>query len=377
MNNTVTPNVTSPPGTNIGQSCTSPEPVNRDVQAVLYAWVIVMSVIGNSLVIFVVIRNKRMHTVANYLICNMSVADLLITLFPMIWDVVKVIHYPGGEWPMGRFMCTFIHMATYLSVACSTLSLIVITCDRFFAIMLPLKRVFTKKILPGLLIAIWLGSLAFASPTIYAMDIYKFNGKDYCLEFWKPPFDAKNSPMHYTVILFVGLYALPLLTMTVMYSIMSWRLWKRNIPGNHSSETEKQHVKQKKKVIRMLVVVISAFAICWLPVFVQQFMFFVHPYYSVCTGSIPPSFVFFAFFMQYLASAINPYIYFICSDAYRHGIRNAVFRNRVGPGQMLTSRVVTENKRPASTMPSASRENAAPTQTGKLQPTGAWTLAKK
>ena len=341
-------------------SCPLTAPVSDNLQATLYSFLIVTSIVGNSLIIFVIFKNKKMHTVANYLICNMSIADLLITLLPMTWEVIKVKNYPQGEWPMGRFMCTFLYMTIYLSVACSTLSLLVITWDRFFAIMLPFKQIFTKKTLPVLLIAIWTASIGFASPTIYAMDIVTYSGKEYCIEIWKAPFDANKSPMHYTVVLFVGLYALPLLTMAVMYSIMARRLWKRNIPGNRSSEMEKQRVKQKKKVIRMLVIVVCAFAICWLPVFVMQFLFFVHPYYKVCTISIPKSFIFFSFFMQYLASAINPYIYLTCSDAYRNGLQNALCRNRIAPGQNTTLPGITLNKKSATMVPSTTMQTPQP-----------------
>ena len=367
MNNTTVNATTPSPLAPAPQTCSQSEPVNREVQVVLYSLLIIISVVGNALVIFVVIKNKRMHTVANYLICNMSTADLLITFLPLIWEVIKLMHYPDGVWPMGRFMCTFVHMAIYLSVACSILSLLVITWDRFFAIIFPFKQIFTKKILPFLLIAIWLASFGFASPTIYAMDLYDYNGQMYCVEMWKPPFDANKSPMHYTVILFVGLYAIPLLTMAVMYSIMAWKLWKRIIPGNRSSEMEKQSLKQKKKVIRMLVIVVLAFGICWLPVFIVQFMVFVDPYYKVCSVSIPKSFIFFAFFMQYLGSAINPYIYFTCSDAYRHGLKKAVRGGRVSPQVTVTSRAMTLNKKSTSTTPSTGQEMASIVKKSKTE----------
>lgn len=350
MNNTTSLNTTAASMAANGQTCIPSEPVNRELQITLYSLLVLVSAIGNSMVIFVVIRNKRMHTVANYLICNMSFADLLITLLPLVWEVIKLIHYPNGEWPMGRFMCTFVHMAIYLSVASSILSLFAITWDRFFAIVLPLRQIFTKKILPFLLVFIWVAAFGFASPTIYAMDLFEYYGTTYCIEIWKPPFNEEKSAMHYTVVLFLGLYAIPLSTMAVMYSIMAYKLWKRIIPGNSSAETEKQLLKQKKRVTRMLVLVVLAFAVCWLPIFVYQFMVFVDPYYKICVVSIPQSFTFFAFFMQYMGSAVNPYIYFKFSEAYRKGLKNALLRGKVQPEFTQSLRVQSRNRR-TSTMP--------------------------
>lgn len=356
-NNTSSVNTTTAsPFKGAGQVCVSSQPVSRDLQVALYSLLLLLSAVGNCLIVFVVIRNKRMHTVANYLICNMSVADLLITFLPLVWEVIKLTHYPNGEWPMGQFMCTYVHMVIYLSVACSILSLFVITWDRFFAIMLPFKQIFTKKILPALIIVIWVASFAFASPTIYTMDLFDYQGAAYCVEIWKPPFDSKDSPMHYTVVLFVGLYAMPLLAMSIMYSVMGWKLWKRNIPGNRSTENEKELTKQKIKVIRMLVIVVSAFALCWMPIFIYQFMIFTDPYYKACPGSLPKSFVFFAFYMQYLASGINPYIYFTCSEAYRRGLKNALRRRRICPEVTLTLRTSTLHKKLSSASASNRQE---------------------
>ena len=322
MNNSTLANATIP---NL-EPCEVSKPVNTEFGMFMFSWVIFISIIGNTLLIHVVTKNKRMHTVANYLICNTSVADLLITFLPMIWEVVHMKYFPNGAWPMGGFMCSFLHMCIYLSVACSILSLTAITCDRFFAILFPLKQIITKRALPFILVFIWVASIAFASPMIYAQDLVTISGTTYCVEMWKPPFHAEDSPMHYTIILFVGLYALPLVTMAVMYSAIIWKLWTRNIPGNRTSDSEKQSLGQKKKVVNLLVTVVCVFAVCWLPVFVAQFMYFTSSYYQRCPSAMPQWLRFWAFFLQYLSSAVNPYIYFTFSGSYRRGLRSVLPR---------------------------------------------------
>lgn len=322
MNNSTLANATIPSL----EPCEVSKPVNTDFGMFMYSWVIFISIIGNILLICVVMKNKRMHTVANYLICNTSVADLLITFLPMIWEVVHLKYFPDGAWPMGRFMCSFLYMCIYLSVACSILSLTAITCDRFFAIIFPMKRIITKRGLPYILLFIWVTSISFASPVIYAQDLVTISGMTYCVENWKPPFHAENSPLHYTIILFVGLYALPLITMAVMYSAIIWKLWTRNIPGNRSSDSEKQSLGQKKKVVKLLVTVVCVFAVCWLPVFVMQFIYFTSSYYQRCPSAIPKWLQFWAFFFQYFSSAVNPYIYFAFSGSYRRGLRSVLPR---------------------------------------------------
>ncbi len=325
MNNTTLSNATN---TLPSSSCVASQPLDKTFRAVLYSLLIAMSIFGNTLVIYVVVKNKRMHTVANYLICNMSIADLLITFLPMVWEIVKLMHYSDGTWPMGSFMCSFVFMCIYLSVACSILSLTTITFDRFFAIMFPMKSIMTKRLLPFLLIAIWLASTAFASPMIYAQKLKNMEGKLYCSEMWDKPFDANESPKHYTIILFVSLYAIPLLIMAVLYTAIGTKLWKRNIPGNRSAESDQYALKQKKKVIKMLITIVLLFAICWFPIFLAQFLFFFSPHYLKCPGAFPQWFQFFALFLQYLSSAVNPYVYFTYSQSFRRGAAQAFRRTR-------------------------------------------------
>ncbi|VEL09868.1 unnamed protein product [Protopolystoma xenopodis] len=47
---------------------------------VLYSTVFVLSIIGNSFVLATVVRNPEMRSSTNLFICNLSVADLLVTI---------------------------------------------------------------------------------------------------------------------------------------------------------------------------------------------------------------------------------------------------------------------------------------------------------
>ena len=58
-------------------------PQKRFTRTTLYLLAMTISLLGNSAVIMIVRKNRRMRTLTHYLIVNMAVADLLITIFHM------------------------------------------------------------------------------------------------------------------------------------------------------------------------------------------------------------------------------------------------------------------------------------------------------
>lgn len=50
------------------------------VLSVAYAVVFILAIVGNTLVIYTVVKNPRMHTAINYFIVNLSVADILMAI---------------------------------------------------------------------------------------------------------------------------------------------------------------------------------------------------------------------------------------------------------------------------------------------------------
>lgn len=52
-----------------------------------YGIISLLSVIGNSSIIYIVITNRRMHSVTNYFICNLALADCLVACFAVPFQV--------------------------------------------------------------------------------------------------------------------------------------------------------------------------------------------------------------------------------------------------------------------------------------------------
>ena len=68
----------------------------------IYSNIIVLSLVGNILIVVVVVCNKRLRTTTNYYIVNLAISDLLVTL-SCSW-----VHLVGDlttGWVLGTFFC--------------------------------------------------------------------------------------------------------------------------------------------------------------------------------------------------------------------------------------------------------------------------------
>lgn len=57
----------------------------------LYSLIFILSVVGNLLVIITLIQNKRMRTVTNVFLLNLSMSDLLLAVFCMPFTIIPVM----------------------------------------------------------------------------------------------------------------------------------------------------------------------------------------------------------------------------------------------------------------------------------------------
>ena len=293
--------------------------------------IFVLSLVGNSLVIRIIHRNRCMRKATHLLTINLAAADLLITLTKMP-EAVKVELTFTTQWFSGVFgliMCKLLPFCQIVSVSCSIFTLVVISFDKYVAIVYPLKNIMSKRRLRMALPLTWLAAAAAGSPQLFANNLeHDADGSVWCVEKWPPPFDPVRAPRDYTIVYLVVLYLSPLCVMAASYGRVFALIWRRKVPGNRTEASVRMRARSRQKAGKMFVIVIVCFALCWLPNHIAFFMAYFVPQYSPCG---PPELVWFlAAFFSLANSAVNPFIYFLMNKTYRRELRKLLCR-RGGP----------------------------------------------
>ena len=220
---------------------------------------------ANIFLIFIIFKRPTMKTTINYLFANMAAANLLVTVFVMPYAVRYL--FAADAWfggVIGEISCRLVHFAYAVSIAGSILSLTAISLDQFYAILFPMKRIVVKRNVRFITIAIWISSVIFMAPYLAMYGVREMAGQQQCLYI---VLDRITMEIHFS-FKFVFLYAFPLALLGTLYILIGRKLWFRTIAGNIHSIHKKAAELSKRRIIRMLIIVIATFALCWLPVHV-------------------------------------------------------------------------------------------------------------
>ncbi|XP_043273113.1 tachykinin-like peptides receptor 86C isoform X2 [Venturia canescens] len=261
--------------------------------------------------------HRRMRTVTNYLLVNLSVADLMMSLLNCIFNFIFML---DSNWPFGVAYCTVNNFVANVTVASSVFTLVVISFDRYMAIMRPLKHHMSRRRTIIALISIWLASALLAMPCLLysTTKTRKYsNGKSriICYLLW-PDGDYLNSKTEYIYnLVFLGVtYLIPMAVMAVCYTLMGRKLWGSKSIGEHT-EYQKESMKSKRKVVKMFIIVVTIFAVCWLP-YHGFFIFLYH--HQRFTRTTYVQHVYLSFYWLAMSNAmVNPIIYYWMNTRFR------------------------------------------------------------
>ena len=289
-------------------------PVPRNIQigvTILAVIVFILAMIGNTLVIYIVFTVNHMRSSTNTLIANMAFADLVMTIdIPYILKWFYVMSSWFGTF-VGTVLCKFLHAAQAGSLAASVFSLVVISLDRSFAILFPMKKIMTRNVVRFSIAMTWLGALALMLPAMIATKNIRLEGGDgmNCREHW-PPMSSKV----FITVLFVTAYVIPLIIIALVYCVAGLRLYGRKLPGHQNPTAQKKVQASSRRATTMLITVAVIFALSWLPF---QALEMIRIYNSTFFFKIPKKVRFVIPWFGYCNSAINPILYVIFSGNYR------------------------------------------------------------
>ena len=291
-------------------------------KTVLYCIIVVVSLVGNCFIGIIFYRTQVMRTPVNFYIVNMAMSDLLYPIF-FIPGAITAIHTEawliGG--PIGEASCKiFAGFIAAVSSAVSIQSLVLITADRFRAVMFPLRSpLINSKQCPYVILATWVVAIAFSWPFLFAQELVKYRGKLMCLSRWEGIFEDSSTVKIYIVSLFTVLFYIPFILLALMYSAILFKLKSQKIPGEQSdSGAEEKRAKINRKVLKMAIAIVLVFIICWLPGSIITLLVLLAWDRPPCSIS---RYSFLAYFVSHANCAINPCVCFLFCGNYRQGLK--------------------------------------------------------
>ncbi|BFF89041.1 tyramine/octopamine receptor [Drosophila madeirensis] len=132
----------------------------------VFATFIVVTVIGNTLVILAILTTRRLRTITNCFVMSLAVADLLVGIFVM--PPAVAVHLTGS-WQLGWVLCDIWISLDVLLCTASILSLCAISVDRYLAVTRPLtysRKRRSKRLALIMILIVWLLALAITCPPL-------------------------------------------------------------------------------------------------------------------------------------------------------------------------------------------------------------------
>ncbi|KAK7895443.1 hypothetical protein WMY93_020768 [Mugilogobius chulae] len=264
--------------------------------ALAYCSIVAVSVLGNVLVIWIILSHKRMRTVTNYFLVNLAFAEASMSAFNTVINFAYAVH---NEWYFGLIYCRFHNFFPIAAIFASIYSMTAIALDRYIAIIHPLHQRLSSTETRVVIVIIWILALLLAFPQLARIQHTGLSENIFCL--------CGCADL-----------LLPLCIMGCAYTAVGITLWGSEIPGD-SSEHYKEQLLAKRKVVKMMIIVVCTFAVCWLP---YHIYFLLHQFCPDILEHVYIQQVYLAIMWLAMSSTMyNPIIYYCLNSRFRSGFQ--------------------------------------------------------
>lgn len=321
----------------------------------IYAVIIVFALSGNMAVCLISRRNRRLQTSTYCLLMNLAVSDIgSVLCLPFLLPELFV-----GSWMMGEVMCKLLKPSVVLFNFVTTNTLVAIASDRFRAVVFPFVTRPSTSETRLIITLLWLIAFVFSLPSYGAMTVMSYPDYPdvyYCLDRFSG--DDKKDTLYrrvYTITMYnlqalLPVLAISALNLKITATLKHIRLIPIALKPTRSSSLNStpsaspyssvlnlhklnmnstgflKRQAMEKKFLKMLMVVLLVFVLCYLPF---QTMYLVHEFLPELFGGHYMQLLSdFLYLIVWLPNALNPICYGCLNEYYKRAFKALIFRPR-------------------------------------------------
>ncbi|XP_006785899.1 parapinopsin a [Neolamprologus brichardi] len=215
----------------------------------------VAGIVLNVVVIVVTVKHRQLRQPLSYALVNLAVCDLGCAVFG---GLPTTVTSAMGYFNLGRVGCVLEAFAVSFFGIASLCTVAVISVERYVVVCYPMGAVLfqTRHAVAGVVLS-WVWSFVWSTPPLFGWGTFELEGvRTSCAPKWH---SRDVGDMSYMIIFFFLCFALPFSVVMVSYSRLLWTL--RQVTKLQVPETSHVEV----QVARMIVVMVLAFLVTWLP----------------------------------------------------------------------------------------------------------------
>jgi len=282
------------------------------LEAFFCSLILSSSVLGNSLTLYVVLKNPALRTIPNMFVISLALSDLFVGLTAVLIAETVLIK---SEWPFDDMTCQFQAFMIISNSATALLTITLTSINRFFKIVRnnSYRRYFTEKRALMMILGAWVIGLLLPVPFLLSGNTYIFiPAKFICF------LDVTSEWRIYVSAVTSVVLGLPLIVVAYCYLRIFLTVTMHQSNTFQSSQSTTSNV-QEIKITRMMFVIVLFFNLCWAPALIVNTI-------DSAKGSftLPRGVYVTITFLGSLSCAINPVIYGVMNPTFRKAFIKAL-----------------------------------------------------
>lgn len=296
--------------------------VYTHLATVLYSLVFLLSLLGNSLVLWILFRYENLTSLTNIFITNLCVSDLVFSCMLPFWAVDQSL-----GWIFGEFLCKAVNAVFSVGYYSGVFFLTLMTILRYLSVVNPLSTLRSQTQSCGFLVSlvVWTGSVLIVVPevihTTVQGNLEGHNTCDYADWGWK------KVDVYQRNILFLFSFGV---IVFCYFKILIILLRAKS--------------RRKHRTVKLILIIVVAFFLSWAPYNILSFLLTLPP--PTCQYAKDSNLAFhISRKIAFFHCCLNPVLYVLVGVKFkRHLLRLCSRYVACGSGQVSTPRICSQGK---------------------------------